>query len=361
MDKTINKNKYRRILIITILLLLSSILPIFGLYYGGNGKSITFEDINNFILHQTTGNNLKDILIREVRLPPIIGAILLGLTLSASGLMLQTLFRNILADPYTTGISSGILLVASLIILTDSFSSLLEVFGSNKLVIAGWCGALFSTIVLLIVALRVKESNGVIIVSLLISYLFGGIRSYLISNAKDMNVMEYWGYVVGSLFKIKYNDLPILILSTIIFIILLLFLIKPLNALLFGENYAKSFGLDIKKVRVLVLLTSSFIVGAIVPFVGLIGFIGIASAYLARPLIGTSDHRYLLPTTMLVGVILMLICHIISLKYFLPLHYIYGIDRPGSPLPIGAVLDILGGLLVIYLVHRGEKKLKLDI
>ncbi len=347
--------------IILILFLLSLILPIISIYYGGNAKTISINDVTNFIIYQSTGDNFKDLLLWNIRLPPILGAILIGLTLSASGLMLQTLFRNLLASPYTTGISSGVLLIAAIVILTNSFASLLDVFGANKLLIAGWCGGLISIIVLIIIALRVREANGVIIVALLLSYLFGGIRSYLIANAETLNIQEYWGYIIGSLYKLNMSDITTVAICTLIFILFVIFLIKPLNALLFGEKYAKSFGLNIKKVRILILLSTSFIVGAIIPFVGLIGFVGIASPYLARPLIKTSDHKWLMPTTMLVGIVLMLVCHIISIKYFVPLHYIYNINRPGSPLPIGSVLDVLGGLLVMYLVYNGEKKLKLDV
>ncbi|ABR55705.1 transport system permease protein [Methanococcus aeolicus Nankai-3] len=357
-----NGNKHKksyRYLVILLLVFLSAVLPIVGIYYGGNAKTICCEDVTNFVMLQSTGDEFKDFMLKEVRLPPILGAILIGLTLSGAGLMLQTLFRNLLASPYTTGISSGVLLIVALVIFINSVSSLLDTFGTDKILIAGWCGGLLSMTMLIIIALRVKESNGVIIVALLLSYLFGGIRSYLIANAQNIQVQEYWEFMVGTITKIHIPDITNMLICTIIFILLSIFLIKPLNALLFGEKYAKSFGLNVKKTRILILLTTSFIVGAIIPYVGLIAFVGIASPYLARPLIKTSDHRWLMPTTMLLGVVLMLLCHIISLKYFVPIYYIYEISRPASPLPIGSVLDILGGLLVIYMVYRGEKKIRI--
>ena len=346
--------------ILLILFVLSLILPFTALYVGGNAKSITLEDVSNFLLKGTTGNEFKDMLLRDIRLPPIMGAVLIGLTLSVAGLMLQTLFRNLLASPYTTGISSGVLMVVALVIFVDSLSHLFEIFGENRILIAGWCGGIFSMILLIIIALRVREANGVIIVALLLSYFFMGLRSYLIANAEELKIQEYWEFTIGSLSKITLGDVIPMTICSIIFIIGVIFLIKPLNALLFGEQYAKSFGLNIKKTRILILFFASFITGAIIPYVGLIAFIGIIAPYLARPLIKTSDHRYLIPATMFLGVILMVSCHILSLKYYLPIHYIYGINRPASPLPIGSVLDILGGLLVIYLVYKGEKKIRLD-
>jgi len=294
--------------------------------------------------------------LMDIRLPKIVGAVIVGLTLSACGLMLQTLFRNLLASPYTTGISSGVLLIVALIIFIDSFARFFDIFGTNKILVAGWMGGIFSMIMLIIIALRVREVNGVIVVALLLSYLFGGIRSYLMANAENLKIHEYWEFTIGTLSRINLNDVYTMGICTGIFVITSIFLIKPLNALLFGERYAKSFGVNIKKVRVMILLVSSFITGAIIPYVGLIAFVGIASPYLARPIIGTSDHRYLLPASMLVGVVLMLLCNLVSLKYYLPIGYIYNIGKSAPPLPIGAVLDTIGGLLVIYMVYKGENR-----
>ena len=355
--------KKRAVAIIFILLMLSIILPIVGLYIGGNAKSITYEDVTNFILKGTTGNEFKDCLLRDNRLPPILGAVIIGLTLSVAGLMLQTLLRNILASPYTTGVTSGICLMVSLVIFIDSVSGLFDAIVPDyrfKILIAGWIGGVFAMIMLLIIAYRVQEANGVIIVALLLSYFFGGIRDYLIANAENVKIQEYWGFVIGSLTRIHLGDILPMTICTIIFIIGVLFLIKTLNALLFGERYAKSFGLNIRKTRILILFFTSFITGAIIPFTGSLAFIGLLAPYMARPLTKTSDHRYLVPASMFLGVILMVSCHIISLKYYLPIHYIYGIEKPAPPLPLGSVLDIFGGLLVIYLVYNGEKKIRLD-
>ncbi|WP_292459501.1 iron ABC transporter permease [Methanothermococcus sp.] len=373
---------YRYVIILALIVSVVG-LTITGIYFGGNAKSITLEDTTNFVIYQTkitvdsiyykiTGNHIfhqtsldectkfKYMLLKEVRLPPIIGAILVGLTLSACGLMLQTLFRNLLASPYTTGISSGVLFAVALVIFINSFAELFSSFGTDKIMVAGWCGGLLSIVMLIIIALRIKEVNGVLIVALLMSYLFEGIRAYLIANGTNLSIQDYFNFIVGNVTRIHLNDIPPMVICTIIFTIGCIFLIKPLNALLFGETYAKSFGLNVKKSRILILLLTSFIVGAIIPYVGLMAFVGIAAPYLARPIIRTSDHRWLLPTTMLVGVVLMLMCHIISLKYWVPIFYIYGLNRPAQVLPIGSILDVLGGLLVIYLVYKGEKKIKIQ-
>ncbi|ENN96659.1 transport system permease protein [Methanocaldococcus villosus KIN24-T80] len=360
-----------RKILIPFLLISSLILFILSLYYSGTAESITTSDVNNFIIYKIKSginylfnkhvfdtylsekDRFKFELLEQYRFPPTIGAIFVGIILSASGLMLQTLFRNLLASPYTTGISSGVLLIAVLVIFNDSLSKLMiSLFGGKYLVVAGWIGGIISMLMLLIIAYRVRESNGVLIVALLLTYFFSGIRAFYISQAEDIKVHEYYGYVIGNLKKITLNDLPIMAICTIIFLIALIFLVKPLNALLFGERYAKSFGLDIKKIRILILLTTCFAVGSIIPFVGLMAFVGIVSPYLARIIIKTSDHKYLLPTTMLLGVNLLLFCHILTVKYasFLNIKY-------APPLPIGSLLDIIGGLLVIYLIFKEEKKI----
>ena len=198
----------REVFIILMLLISSIILPVIGLYIGGNAKSITFVDTTNFILKGTTGNEFKDFLLRDNRLPPILGAIIIGLTLSGAGLMLQTLFRNLLASPYTTGITSGVLLIASLVIFVNSVSGLLNTMPINdisKILLAGWIGGLFAMIMLLVVASRVEEVNGVIIVALLLSYFFGGVRDYLIANAEEIQIQQYWEFIVGSLTRIHLD------------------------------------------------------------------------------------------------------------------------------------------------------------
>ena len=375
--------RYYRYFIVLSLLISVVILVILCMYYGGNARSITLEDTTDFILYETkiiinnihhkiTGRDLfhlpplseekkfKYILLKEVRFPPIFGAIIVGITLSACGLMLQTLFRNLLASPYTTGISSGVLFAVTLVIFIDSIAQLFSIFNIDEKIVAGWCGGILSLIILIIIALRVKEVNGVLIVALLFSYLFRGISSYLIANGEELSIIEYYMFMVGSLTRVNLNNLLPLTVITLIFVIGSVFLIKPLNALLFGESYARSFGLDVKKIRVLILLLTSFAVGAIVPYLGLMAFVGIAAPYMGRVVIKTSDHRWLLPTTMLLGVILMLVAHIISLKYWVPIHYLYGINHPAQVLPVGSVLDIVGGLLVIYLVYKGERSIRIQ-
>jgi len=274
--------------------------------------------------------------------------------------MLQTLFRNILASPYTTGISSGVLFAVTLVIFIESVAQLFSIFPIDEKIVAGWCGGILSLIILLIIALRVKEINGVLIVALLFSYLFTGISSYLVANGEELSIVEYYMFMIGNLTRVNIHNLLPLTLITLIFVTGSIFLIKPLNALLFGESYARSFGLDVKKIRVLILLLTSFVVGAIVPYLGLMAFVGIAAPYMARVVIKTSDHRWLLPTTMLLGIILMLVAHLISLKYWVPIHYLYGINRPAQVLPVGSILQIIGGLLVIYLVYKGEKSIRIQ-
>ncbi|MBP2144093.1 iron complex transport system permease protein [Methanococcus voltae] len=354
--KNMQNNKFYKLSVIVILLLSSIVFLILGLYYGGNAKSISLDDVTNFVIHQSTGDMFKDTLLKEVRFPQIFGAIAIGITLAGSGLMLQILFRNLLASPYTTGISSGVLLMVSLILFVTSVSNLFKVFGTADILIAGWMGGMLSTIILISIAFKVKESNSVIIIALLASYLFSGVRSYLIHSSDSLSVEEYFGFVVGNLSKLSFEAVYPMAFATIVFIIVSLFLIKPLNALVFGENYAKSFGLSIKKIRIVILMLTSFVVGLIIPYVGLMAFVGISAPYLARPLLKTSDNTYLLPGSMLVGVLLMLSCHIITLHYYLPFKWLFGV-KTASVLPISTVLDVFGGIVVLYLIMQGEKKL----
>ncbi|WP_456473012.1 FecCD family ABC transporter permease [Methanocaldococcus sp.] len=340
----------RKIFIILILILLTFSLFVYGIFKG-NAKSISIEDVKNFLLYGTTGNKFKDMLIWDVRIPPLITAIIVGGVLAVSGLKLQTLFRNILASPYTTGISSGAVLgVAIAIFLRFPFTSLNFILNISKpnYVIGGWIGAALALVVLLLLASKVRDVTGVLVCALLFSYFYYGIESYLITFAENMQIQEFWMLLQGSFTGVGWNDIKLMAICSIIFLISSYLLSKFLNALLFGESYAKSFGLNIKRVRILILLLSGFIVGSIIPFVGLIPFIGIASPYIARIIMRTSDHRWTIPASMLVGMCLSLLCYLVSIKIFAP-----------QIVPVTSILDLLGGALVVYLIYSSEKKYRL--
>ncbi|ADG14063.1 transport system permease protein [Methanocaldococcus infernus ME] len=338
----------RRIFIIFLLVILIFSLFIYGIFKGGSAKSITIQDVKNFLFYGSTGDKFKDILIWEVRIPPLVTAVIVGMVLSVSGLKLQTLFRNLLASPYTTGISSGAILgVAITIFLGFSFSNFLNI---PDHVIGGWIGASLALIVLLFLASRIRDVSGVLVCTILFTYFYYGVESYLITFADNIEIQEFWMYLQGNFTGVRWENLKLILTCSIIFLIISYLLSKHLNALLFGENYAKSFGLNIKKVRLLILFLSSFIVGTIIPFVGLIPFIGIASPYIARIIMKTSDHRWTIPASMLVGMFISLLCYLISIKLFAP-----------KVIPVKSILDLFGGLLVVYLIYKSEKHLKIDL
>ncbi len=333
----------KKMIIIIFLMLLVFILSILSIFLSGTAKSITVEDVKNFILYGTTGDKFKDTILWDVRIPPLITAIIVGGVLSVAGLILQTLFRNILASPYTTGISSGAILgVAISIFLGLSLPSFFDI---NKDIIGGWIGSGLALIVLLYLAIKLKDTTGVLVCTLLFSYLYYGVESYLISFADNTQIQEFWMFLQSSFFAPKWKDLKIMAISSIIFLLSTYLLSKQLNALLFVENYAKSFGINIKHLIVIILFLSGFIVGVIIPLVGIIPFIGLASPYIARIIMNTSDHRWTIPASILIGILISLICYLISIKLFAP-----------KVIPVKSILDLFGGMLVIYLIYRAEKR-----
>ncbi|XRO77405.1 FecCD family ABC transporter permease [Methanocaldococcus sp. 10A] len=337
----------RKISVILLMVLLIFSLFVFGIFKGGNAKSITMDDVKNFLIHGTTGDEFKDNIIWNVRIPPLITALIVGAVLSVSGLKLQTLFRNILASPYTTGISTGVILgVAITIFLGFSFTNFLKI---PNYIIGGWIGAAIALIILLALASKIKDVTGVLICSILFSYFYYGIESYLISFADNVQIQEFWMFLQGSFSGTRWNDLKLLSIFSIIFLIFSYMLSKHLNALLFGEKYAKSFGLNIKYVRILILLLSGFIVGAIIPYVGLIPFVGLAAPYIARILMKTSDHRWTIPAAMLIGMFISLLCYLVSIKIFAP-----------RVVPVKSILDLVGGALVVYIIYKSEKRYRID-
>ena len=288
-------------------------------------------------------------IVWEYRLPKALTAILVGSGLSLSGLLMQTFFRNPLAGPFVLGISSGASLGAALLILGGTL--LLPglsafVVGDLSLAIASSLGSFAVLLTVLLVASRLKEAMALLIVGL----MFGSITAALVtvlssfSNAEQLQQFIFWSY--GSLGNLSWQQVGLLFMVCLLGIGISLGTVKALNALLLGEQYAGTLGLSMKKLRFWIILATGILAGGITAFAGPIAFIGLAVPHLSRQLLGTSDHRLLLPGVLLYGAILMLICDTVA-------------QLPGSAyvLPINAITSIVGAPVVIWLLLRRRKML----
>ena len=338
--------KYRYFLFISFTLLL---VCFFVMDLISGQVSIPLKEVFKIITGQEASKSTWEYIILNFRLPKAITAILVGMGLSISGLLMQTLFRNPLAGPYVLGLSSGSSLGVAFVILGAGFlPSFLNsaVLSSYGIVLASCLGSFLVVLAILIVAQRLRNTMSILIVGLMFGSFAGAIVNVLsyFSTAEQLQKFTFWS--MGNLGNLSWNSIGILGTVVGIGLLLSLFSIKSLDALLLGENYAKSVGLNFKKARFIIIVATSILAGSITAFAGPIAFIGLAVPHIAKLLFQTSNHKILFFSTLLIGGILMLICDIISQMPYLSM-----------TLPINAITSIMGAPIVIWLLI-GKKNIQ---
>ena len=289
-------------------------------------------------------------IIWESRLPQAITALLTGAALAVSGLMLQTTFNNPLAGPDILGINSGAGLGAAIVLLL--FGGIMPAgnllfSGSLALVTSAFIGALSVTMLILLFASRLRSNSMLLIIGMMIGYIVSSIVSLLnfFSTAEGVQSYMMWG--MGNFGGVSRTQLPLF--STLILAGLgtAVSLIKPLNALLLGERYARNLGVNIRRTRILLLLSTGLLVAVTTAYCGPINFIGLAVPHIARLMLGTSNHRTLMPATLLMGSLIALLCNLISIL-------------PGDHglLPLNAITPIIGAPIIIHVIMNQRKSLR---
>lgn len=291
-------------------------------------------------------------IVVNIRLIKAVVALLAGAALSVSGLQMQTLFRNPLAGPYVLGISSGASLgVATLVLLSGSISqrALIRMgfVGEMAVSVAALLGALAVMGIIMIMSEKVKGNVVLLIMGVMIGYIANAIIGVLkfFSNDEDVRSYVVWG--LGSFSKVSGDRVTTFVLLMLVLIPLSFPLIKTLNLLLLGENYARSLGLNYKRARHRVIFCSCLLTAIVTAYCGPIVFIGLAVPHLCRTIFATSNHRILMPAVTLVGALLALICSVIA-------------RMPGfeGALPINSVTALIGAPIVIWVLfsrRRGER------
>lgn len=271
-------------------------------------------------------------IILNIRLIKAVVALLAGAALSVSGLQMQTLFRNPLAGPYVLGISSGASLGVALVVLAG-FGSSIGIAG------AAWLGAALVLVVIAAVGHRIKDIMVILILGMMFSSGVGAIVQILQYLSKEESLKAFVIWTMGSLGDVTFDQLAVLVPSIIAGQLLAVVTIKPLNLLLFGEEYAVTMGLNIRRSRGLLFLSTTLLAGTVTAFCGPIGFIGLAMPHVTRMLFRNSDHRVLVPGTVLSGAAVLLLCDLVS-KMF--------------TLPINAITALLGIPIVVWVVLRNK-------
>lgn len=268
-------------------------------------------------------------IILNIRLVKAVVALLAGAALSVSGLQMQTLFRNPLAGPYVLGISSGSSLGVALVVLAGVGSSI-GIAG------AAWLGAALVLVVIAAVGHRIKDIMVILILGMMFSSGVGAIVQILQYLSKEESLKAFVIWTMGSLGDVTFDQLAVLIPSIIAGLLLAVVTIKPLNLLLFGEEYAVTMGLNIRRSRGLLFLSTTLLAGTVTAFCGPIGFIGLAMPHVTRMLFRNSDHRVLVPGTVLSGAAVLLLCDLVSKMFTLPINAITALL--GIPIVVWVVL-----------------------
>ena len=329
-------------------LLLTSILLITFLVSISLGTvPIPLKDV---IISLFGGEPLKSawkFIVLEDRLPKAITAMLSGGGLAVSGLLMQTLFRNPLAGPFVLGLSSGASLGVALLILgTGIFGASFGGFllGSWSLVIASAFGSFLVLLAVLSVTFKVKDTMTILIIGLMFGSVTAAVVSVLsyFSNAEQLQQFVFWSF--GTLGNVSWDGILILVSCIVVGLLVSIYTIKALNALLLGENYAKSMGINLKLATFWIIIATSLLAGSITAFTGPIAFVGLAVPHLTRQYINSSNHRVLLPAVFMSGAVLMLICDTLAQLPFSEL-----------TLPINAITSLIGAPVVIWLLVRKRK------
>ena len=328
----------RTAILFTVLSLLTAALFTADLLIGS--VAVALRDIWAALTGGSCDPAVRDIILK-IRLLKAVTALFAGAALAASGLQMQTLFRNPLAGPYVLGISSGAGLGVALFLLGAPLLGVSAHSFVQSLGIAGaaWLGAALVLGIVMAVSRRIKD----IMVILILGMMFGSgvssvveILQYLSSEAA---LKSFVIWTMGSLGDVTGGNLVLMLPVITAGLALSVAVIKPLNLLLLGENYARTMGLNIQRTRTLLFLSTVLLAGTVTAFCGPVGFIGLAVPHLARMLFASADHRVLMPASMLSGAALLLVCDLIS---------------KSLALPINTVTALMGIPVVIVVVVRNR-------
>ena len=288
------------------------------------------------------GNGQADIIVMHFRLPKALTAILAGCAMAVSGLLMQTLFRNPLAGPDVLGVSSGAGLGVALALLVFSpstgsgYNSIMSGWG---ITVAAWAGAGAVMMIIMTVAAGIRDVMTLLIIGLLLSGAISSFVSLFQYFSNETMLRNYVVWTMGNLGNVSYNQLLILSLSTMAGIAAAFALVKPLNALLMGEAFSRSVGVNMRSTRLILLAAASVLAGSVTAFCGPIAFIGIAVPHITRLLYGTSDHRILMPATALAGASVVLLSDIIS-----------ALPGGGHVIPVNTVTSLIGIPVVMWII-----------
>lgn len=301
---------------------------------------IPFRDVVAVLTGGKADASVRSIVL-DIRLVKAVMALLAGVALSVSGLQMQTLFRNPLAGPYVLGVSAGASFGVALFLLGAPLLGIASHPAVQTIGTAGaaWIGAAAVLLLVMSLARRIKDIMVILILGMMLSSAIGAAVEILQYLSNEASLKSFVVWTMGSLGDVTYTQLSIIAPVILAGIVLAVVVIKPMNMLLLGENYARTMGLNLRRTQRTIFLSTTLLAGTITAFCGPIGFVGLAVPHLARMIFVSADHRVLVPASLLIGIAMMLACDIIAKVL---------------TLPINTITALMGIPIVIYIVTRNR-------
>jgi iron complex transport system permease protein len=287
-------------------------------------------------------SSLNSQLLLHLRLPKMLTAILAGASLSVAGLMMQTLFRNPLAGPYILGVSSGASLGVALVTMVTTLpfaSSLIATSSHSLIATSAIVGSVLVMLLVMLIAKRIRSNITLLIVGMMVGNIAGALVNMIQNFANPDSLKLFVVWTLGSLNGVGWEQLPVLTIGIVVAAILVLMLIKPLNGLLLGEDYARGLGINVERTRWMMVVASCLLAGSVTAFCGPIAFIGVAVPHIARGILASSNHRLTVPASALIGANILLICDILC-------------NLGTYSLPISTMSALFGAPIILWIVLK---------
>ena len=285
-------------------------------------------------------STLNSQLLLHLRLPKMLTAILAGASLSVAGLMMQTLFRNPLAGPYILGVSSGASLGVALVTMVTTILPLAFSLSPHSLIAtSAIIGSMLTMLLVMLFARRIRSNVTLLIVGMMVGNIAGALVNMIQNFANPDSLKLFVVWTLGSLSGVSWEELPTLAIGIAIAAIIVLMLIKPLNGLLLGEDYARGLGIHVERTRWMMVLASCLLAGSVTAFCGPIAFIGVAVPHIARGIFATSNHRLTVPASALIGANILLVCDILC-------------NLGTYSLPISTMSALFGAPIILWIVLK---------
>lgn len=288
--------------------------------------------------HFSSFTPMQEQILLQLRLPKMLTAILAGASLSVAGLMMQTLFRNPLAGPYILGVSSGASLGVALVTMLSSGIGY-RVSEIGMISGAAIVGSVLVMLLVMLIAKRIRSNVTLLIVGMMVGNIAGALVNMIQNFANPDSLKLFIVWTLGSLSGVGWNELPTLAIGVVIALVVVLLLIKPLNGLLLGEDYARGLGINVERTRWMMVVASCLLAGSVTAFCGPIAFIGVAVPHIARGVLGTSNHRLTVPASALIGANILLVCDVLC-------------NLGTYALPISTMSALFGAPIILWIILK---------